>query len=249
MRIMTSVKEDRVERIVHGTDMASNAWFLSAKRIMETVFPGPKSELRVADPGCLEGGFSVEFERLGFRVLGLEIRENNYAACQYVKSKTDLPSLEFVQDDAWNIARYGPFDAVFCCGLLYHLDRPKQFLQTLSSVTSKLLILQTHFATERANPKFGLSELVENEGLQGRWYTEYATAQDFQNRESMKWSSWDNRRSFWIQREHLIQAIRDVGFNLVMEQYDSLGPDIAGSMTGGFYHSDNRGTFIGIKTR
>ena len=35
---------------------------------------------------------------------------------------------------------------VFCCGLLYHLDKPKEFLDTLSAVTTKLLILQTHFS-------------------------------------------------------------------------------------------------------
>lgn len=31
-----------------------------------------------------------------------------------IKSKTDLPQLEFVQDNALNIARHGTFDAVIC---------------------------------------------------------------------------------------------------------------------------------------
>jgi hypothetical protein len=65
----------------------------------------------------------------------------------------------------------------------------------------------------------------------------------------MKWASWDNRQSFWVQREYLLQAIRDVGFDLVMEQFDSLGPQIAENMLRGFYHTDRRGTFIGIKTQ
>ena len=60
--------------------------------------------------------------------------------------------------------------------------------------------------------------------------------------------SWDNRRSFWIQREYLLQAIHDVGFDLVMEQFDSLGPNIAENMLGGYYKTNSRGTFIGIKT-
>ena len=126
--------------------MVDHPTFVSARGILETVFPGDKSQLRVADVGCLEGGFSVEFARMGFRVLGIEVRELNMAACNYVKSKVDLPNLEFVQDNALNIAKYGEFDAVFCSGLLYHLDRPKQYLETLSTVTKKLLILQTHFS-------------------------------------------------------------------------------------------------------
>jgi SAM-dependent methyltransferase len=253
--------------------MEDHPWFIAARGILETVFPGDKSQFRVADVGCLEGGYAVEFARLGFQVLGIEVRESNIAACNYVKSKTDLPNLEFAHDNALNIAKYGEFDAVFCCGLLYHLDRPKEYLQTVSSVTKKLLILQTHFSL--INPgdvklrfpmwarsvlvglRWGLARLLrkpapvnyllsartENEGVPGRWYPE------FENKsEASKWSSWDNSRSFWIQREHLLQTIRDVGFDLVMEEYDNLEPNIAESLLGGSYKTNLRGTFIGIKT-
>lgn len=126
--------------------MVDHPWFKSAHGVLETVFPGDKSRIRLADVGCLEGGYAVEFARMGFQVLGIEVRESNIAACNYVKSKVSLPHLTFVQDDAFNIASHGRFDAVFCCGLLYHLDHPKQFLEILSSVTNKLLILQTHFS-------------------------------------------------------------------------------------------------------
>ena len=179
--------------------MVDLPWFISARGILETVFPGDKSQLRLADVGCLEGGYAVEFARMGFRVLGIEVRESNMAACNYVKSKTDLPHLEFVQDNALNIARYDVFDAVFCGGLLYHLDRPKQYLETLSGVTRKLLILNTHFSLISRNDtrfglpmrarwfadrllkkpeptKFILSSPSENEGLPGRWYTEFGTS-------------------------------------------------------------------------
>ena len=45
----------------------------------------------------------------------------------------------------------------------------------------------------------------------------------------------------------MLQAIRDVGFELVPEQFDGLGPDIAGSMLAGYYRTDDRGTFVGLK--
>ncbi|BCO47484.1 hypothetical protein MINTM002_31580 [Mycobacterium intracellulare] len=251
--------------------MVDHPWFKSAHGVLETVFPGDKSRIRLADVGCLEGGYAVEFARMGFQVLGIEVRESNIAACNYVKSKVSLPHLTFVQDDAFNIASHGRFDAVFCCGLLYHLDHPKQFLEILSSVTNKLLILQTHFSLishsdamfrvptrvrwfvdkllKKQEPtKFILSAPTENEGLAGRWYTEFHDDQSFHNRERAKWASWDNRRSFWIQREHLLQAIKDVGFDLVMEQYDNLEPTIAECLLDGSYQANLRGTFIGIKT-
>jgi SAM-dependent methyltransferase len=187
--------------------------------------------------------------RMGFRVLGLDVRENNFAACQHVKAHTNLPNLEFVQDDAWNLARYGRFDAIVCCGLLYHLDRPKQFLELLSSATIRLLILQTHFATDQPNATFALSDLTENESVKGRWYTEFPDDQSFSGRENAKWASWSNKRSFWLRRDHLLQSIRDVGFDFVAEQFDSLEGDIVASMTDGYYKTQDRGTFIGIKSK
>jgi hypothetical protein len=258
--------------------MEAYPWFVSARRIVETVFPGDKKHLRLADLGCLEGGYAVEFARMGFQVLGIEVRDANIAACNYVKSRTSLPNLVFAKDDAWNIGNHGMFDVVFCCGLLYHLDRPRKFLETLSSVTTKLMFLQTHFSTDtliarclaevNSSPrllsllptwgkkvlakvttdKFFLSRLSRNEGLAGRWQTEFASDESFDKRETSKWGSWDNRRSFLIQREYLLQAIQDVGFDFVMEQFDSLGPNIAESMLGGYYRTNRRGTFVGIKT-
>lgn len=231
--------------------METHPWLISAKRVLRTVFPGDKSRLRLADLGCLEGGYAVEFARMGFQVLGLEVRASNIAACRYVKARTNLPNLEFVQDDAWNIAKYGCFDAVFCCGLLYHLDEPRRFLGILAEVTRKLLILHTHFATEAettSTTKYKLSRIDKNESLPGRWYTEFADDKAFQNRENARWSSWGNRRSFWIQREYLLQTIQEVGFDLVLEQYDWLGPNIADACLRGYYATDSRGMFIGLKT-
>jgi len=265
-----------------GFLLAAHPWCVSARRILEVVFPGNKSHFRIADLGCLEGGYAVEFARMGFQVLGVEVRESNMAACRYVKANLDLPNLQFVQDNAWNIAKYGPFDAVFCGGLLYHLDRPKEFLQILSEITTKVLILQTHFAVDQgtgadrrealvarflgrivrivrkgnrnghmsAVRKFHLSPMTENESLRGRWYPEFPSELDFNERERRKWSSWDNHRSFWIQREYLLQTIQDVGFDVVMEQFDGLerGQSIVDAMTRGYYKTDTRGSFIGIKT-
>jgi SAM-dependent methyltransferase len=255
-----------------GYSMDVHPWFLAAKRMLDAAFPGDKRQVRIADLGCLEGGYTVEFARLGLQALGIDVRESNIEACRYVQSKVNLPNLDFVRDDVWNIAAHGNFDAVFCCGLFYHLDKPREFLNVLSKVTKRLLILQTHFSEAKDSPSFirprrfrravakllplrntgttthKLSLLSENEGLPGRWFAEFRTKRAFLDRENRRWASWNNKQSFWIQREYLLQAIREAGFDVVLEQFDSLGPGIAFEMTEGSYRSSARSTFIGIKT-
>jgi Methyltransferase domain len=255
-----------------GLSIDAHPWFLAAKRVLDATFPADKSRLSIADLGCLEGGYTVEFARLGFQAMGIDVRESNIEVCRYVQSKVNLPNLQFVRDDVWNAAKYGVFDAVFCCGLFYHLDKPRKFLDVLSSITRRVLILQTHFAQAGDSPSFiqprrlrralsrllplkntgttthKLSFLAENEGLPGRWFPEFRTERAFRDRENRRWASWDNRRSFWIQREYLLQGIRDAGFDLVFEQFDSLGADIADEMTEGSYRTSGRSTFIGVKT-
>ncbi|HVU17834.1 MAG TPA: class I SAM-dependent methyltransferase [Candidatus Didemnitutus sp.] len=249
--------------------MESYPWFLAARRVLDHTFPGDKSRYRIADLGCLEGGYAVEFARLGFQTVGLDVRESNLAACEYVKARTHLPNLEFRRDNALNIAVYGSFDAVFCCGLLYHLENPYAFLETLGRVTRQLLILQTHFSVAHSAARlpgppglrkawarafrtgghaYRLSRLTNHEGLEGQWYTEFSGDEDFARRETARWSSWDNRRSFWIRREHLVQAIRDVGFDFVAEEYSRFGPQMCTSMTAGDYHEHQRGMFVGVKS-
>ena len=247
--------------------MDSHPWFLSAKGVLTSLFPQNREDIRVADLGCLEGGYALEFARLGFDSVGIEVRESNIAACRYVKEQCGLPNLTYIKDDAWNVGDHGPFDAVFCCGLLYHIDRPRKFIETMAQATKKVLILQTHFAVDDfyarskflrplrnlfskvlgRTDKFKLSELCEHEGLMGRWFAEFNSEPTEEAREAARWHSWKNHRSFWIQREYLLQAVQEAGFDLVFEQFDSLRPSISESMLNGYYHTDLRGTFVGIR--
>ena len=48
-----------------GYSMETYPWFVSARRILETVFPEDKHHLPLVDIGCLEGGYAVEFARIG----------------------------------------------------------------------------------------------------------------------------------------------------------------------------------------
>ena len=71
----------------------------SAVRFLRALFPQGCKGKRIADLGCLEGGYAVEFARMGFDTLGIEVRSNNFSNCLYVKKHLDLPNLEFAQDN------------------------------------------------------------------------------------------------------------------------------------------------------
>lgn len=236
-----------------GHDFYKHPWLESHKRLLNFVFPGEKAGISLIDLGCFNGDYTVEFARMGFDSLGLEVREENFKKCLENKEKSRLFNLKFVRDTAWNVKMHGSFDVVFCSGLLYHLEKPAAFLEILSEVTKKILIVQTHFSLPENHTvnKYALSPLTVNEGLPGRWFNE---GKPFN--EGNLWASWENATSFWLQKEFLIGKIRDCGFDIVLEQFDgytagapennpqgNLGEDLDRG-----YHSFLRSSFIGIRS-
>ncbi|MAF04853.1 MAG: class I SAM-dependent methyltransferase [Herbaspirillum sp.] len=221
---------------------------ISARKVLNLAFPGNRRNYRIIDLGCLEGGYTVEFARMGFESIGLEVREENFACCNYVKQNLNLQNLHFVKDTAWNLDRYGPFDASFCCGLLYHFDKPRAFLEKLARHTKKVMILQTHFSTslEDGVKYYSLSPMQVNEGLNGRWYHEFHPSTPYEEREKLRWASYENDRSFWIQKEHLLGLIHDLGFTTVFEQYDNWAPNMGENLEKN-YAGTLRSTFVGIR--
>ena len=80
--------------------------FHAVARCLKALYPHGFDGLRVADLACAEGSYAVGLARMGFEVLGIEIRRANYATCCFVKQRVDLPKLSFVQDNVWNLERY-----------------------------------------------------------------------------------------------------------------------------------------------
>jgi len=219
------------------------------KKLLNLVFPNNKENYSLVDLGCLNGKFTLEFAKMGFRSIGFEIRKQNYNECLENQKKSGLNNLKFINDSIVNINNYDDFDICHCSGLLYHLDKPVDFIQKISSKTNKLLILQTHFSVDNKNYSgtHGLSDIQLNEGVPGRWYREPPPKD-----ESELWASWENNKSFWIQREHLISLIKNNGFDMVFEQFDGfhhpnlLQNDLAQDLIN-YYNSWLRSSFIGIK--
>ena len=183
------------------------------KKFLGILYPEGAAGKRVVDLGCLEGGYAVELARAGYDALGIEVRQSNFENCQRVKAGTNLPNLTFACDDVHNLAKYGVFDVVFCCGLLYHLDAPRKFVDLMAQACRRVAIVDTHVADTQPNGEFVLSKVTENEGWAGRWFSEF----DDSKRHEDKWSAWSNQKSFWPMKRDLMQGLLQAGFSMVLE--------------------------------
>jgi ubiquinone/menaquinone biosynthesis C-methylase UbiE len=220
--------------------------FASAKRGLRALYRGDFKGRSLVDLACLDGAHALGFARLGFDVLGVEVRDANFAVCRYVQEQAKLANLRYVQDNAWNLASHGQFDVVFCSGLLYHLDRPREFIRLLGNACRETLILNTHFAPDHETSDFDLSPVTEHEGLRGRWFVE-PLAGGTVERDRALWSSWDNARSFWLMKPDLLQCLHEAGFEVILEAFDFLSPDIRDSLTHGYYLRQHRNMFVGVR--
>lgn len=62
------------------------------------LYPAGFKGRRLVDLGCLEGGFTTEFARLGFDSSGIEVRKSNFDNCMFVKNRVALDGLRFYND-------------------------------------------------------------------------------------------------------------------------------------------------------
>ena len=123
----------------------------------------------ILETGSLEGAqtFLLAREPGVRRVLAIEGREANLRKARFVQELLEVKNAEFVPGnlEELDLARFGTFDAVFCCGLLYHLPKPWEFLNRLPAV-APILYLWTAYASDQeavALPN-GMRGKIQGEG-------------------------------------------------------------------------------------
>jgi precorrin-6B methylase 2 len=209
--------------------------------------------LRLADLGCLEGGFALELAQRGMIVTGVEAREKNLKKCRLLEEHFALPNLKFVRDDAKNFSRenYGTFDVVLALGILYHLDDPLSWLCQIAETSKTLLVIESHYAPENEKAlalldpdlrQLGPIERIEYQGTtyEGRWFFEYGPEHDPENQ---LWASYSNARSFWLTKESILRVTKGAGFDLVLEDHTYSANNYR------FFNSSRaRGMYLAIKT-
>jgi Methyltransferase domain len=105
----------------------------------------------IIELGALEGAQTfIMADRPGVkRILALEGREKNLRKARFLQELLQIRNVEFAQAnlEQADLTTFGTFDAVFCCGLLYHLPEPWQLLKQLPAV-APVLFLWTIYAPE-----------------------------------------------------------------------------------------------------
>jgi len=175
----------------------------------------------VVDLGCLEGGFSVAFARLGAeRVLGIEAREISYRRCELVRQLLGFQNLRFVHGDFKDVlAATAPFDVVLACGVLYHVSDPVALIDQIFASCTQLALIDTHVANSD-NPFPGCEPEIVTHTFRGKQYqgmvfTEFHSSRFVAEREQALWAAWSDQKSFWPTEEALVEMLREAGFSRV----------------------------------
>lgn len=210
--------------------MATDLRLRAILRALSIFYRDNLTGLRVADLGCLEGGFSLALAQRGINLLGIEARRKNLEKAQLLKEHFEVSNLELLCEDVKSFTRerFGMFDVVLALGILYHLDQPVAWLRQVAECTRGVLVIDSHYAPSdesglaQIDPRLSqLSSLekieVRGEVYEGRWFFEY---DDKSNREDQLWASYSNHSSFWLTKESLLRALMRAGFDLVLEQHD-----------------------------
>lgn len=100
----------------------------------------PFQNKAVIDLGCGIGRLSEFLVKQGANLLSVDGREENIQQLRmfYPAMKAEVLDLE---TDEW--LKFGPFDIVFCYGILYHLANPYQFIRDAASVCKEMLLIET----------------------------------------------------------------------------------------------------------
>jgi SAM-dependent methyltransferase len=184
---------------IKGKDYGGDFDAMNDKRVKEffRYFPNVKTILEL---GSLEGGHTFALSRFPGveRVVAIEGRKSNVDKAQFIQQMLDIQNVEFVVAnlESFDFSTKGPFDAVFCVGLLYHLPKPWTLIEK-SSKASQNLFLWTHYAPEKeAN--------LEMNGYRGVNYKEFGLSDPL---------SGMSPQSFWPTLDHLKRMLLYYGFS------------------------------------
>ncbi len=101
---------------------------------------------RVLDVACNCGGFSIEALKSGADfVLGIDIVDRYLEQANFIKRAHSFDRIEFrkMAVEELDEAKIGQYDITFCFGLLYHTENPVLVMRKLSSVTRRIIIVDT----------------------------------------------------------------------------------------------------------
>ena len=177
---------------------------------------GPLDGLRILDLGCGEGVYAVEAALRGATVLAVDAREDRMGEGRGIAERHGIEGVEFQLRDAREVSRErdGGFDAVWCLGLLYHLDSGDALalLEESARLAERLLVIDTLVA-----PHADARAERNGRSYRGTRVREHEDHDPPQARRARVLRSIDSTFAFRFDPESLVRAIGDAGFSSVLE--------------------------------
>jgi hypothetical protein len=153
----------------------------------------------ILEMGALEGAQTFLLARHPGvrRVLAIEGREANLRRARLVQELLQVRNVEFVQAnlEEADLSIYGAFDAVFCCGLLYHLPKPWELIQRLPAIAPVLYIWTAYAGDQEAT--------VLPNGMRGKIHAEGGPEEPL---------SGLSPTATWLTLDCLLAVLRDAGY-------------------------------------
>ena len=172
-------------------------------------FPSVRTILEL---GSLEGGHSFTLAKHPGveRILAVEGRSANIERAKFIGSLLGISNVQFKQGnlEQLDLLSLGHFDAVYCCGLLYHLPEPWKLISQAPLVAPSLFIW-TVYANEN-------EATIEIDGLQGREYIEGGLDEPL---------SGLSPTSIWLTLPSLVELLKRNGYHNVQVLEKSLNPN------------------------
>jgi tRNA (mo5U34)-methyltransferase len=156
----------------------------------------------VLEVGCFEGIHTIGLRMFTDDVTAIDIRPANV-----IKTLTRLAyhgtyAKVFQQDVELLDERFGHFDLIFHCGVLYHLIGPAEHLLALGRMTPRLF-LDTHVAENE--PK-RINRTVREISYEGAYHDEGGWTNPFAGRDA---------KALWLTLESVQSLLREAGFRSV----------------------------------
>jgi len=197
--------------VIDGVATGGEYKVVNEERVQQFLrrFPNVRTILEL---GSLEGGHTFTLARHPGveQILAIEGRATNIEKAKFIGSLLGISNVEFKHAnlEQLRLASLGHFDAIFCCGLLYHLPEPWKLISQ-APLVAPYLFVWTVYANED-------EVTIEMDGLRGREYVEGGLDEPL---------SGLSPKSVWLTLSSLLELLKRSGYGNVEVLEKSQNPN------------------------
>ena len=202
--------------VIDGVPSGGEYQVVNDRRVQQFLerFPNVRTILEL---GSLEGGHTFMLARHPGveRVLAIEGRLANIDRAKFIGSLLGVSNVEFKQAnlEELQLPSLGRFDAIFCCGLLYHLPEPWKLISQTPLVAPSIFVWTVYANENEAN--------IQIDDLRGREYIEGGVNEPL---------SGLSPKSIWLTLPSLLELLKRSGYGnieVIEKQQNPNGPAVS----------------------